>query len=408
MNMEERIFGTIQNEFQMDGGDDDQRRTQIKQLYDFQMEELSRLREELRVLDEQIFATEMAVVDQSNLVSAARGIVGASGVLVSRPVRSARSTARAKQRLWTQHDGAVVRHENSLGDSALNSATTFSVCAFGMVYSPFHKRFEAPRQSLIAHASTATVVLVGALGDLVHILYPGDRVWLLYWLDRNDGLWRNFVRPPRSKQGQRTGVFATRSPNRPSPIGLSLCTVDRKYNVDESVVLHVSGADMLDETPVISVRKYQENTEAFPHARAGWLDDRAAVQPLYYDEFSDDDVCHSVIVEFDFESSEKLKFIQNESPIDVFVMVRQSLRRVMAELLTDVQNVGITDDNLPRREYGSMALGAFRVSYEIYISLKKVIVTGVTSGMRRSVCEEEANADPEASLHLSFQNKYCL
>jgi hypothetical protein len=75
------------------------------------------------------------------------------------------------------------------------------------------------------------------------------------------------VLPPRSTSG-RKGVFATRSPHRPNPIGLSAVRLDRV----EGLVLHVREIDILDGTPVLDLKPYVPYTDAHPAARSGWLE----------------------------------------------------------------------------------------------------------------------------------------
>lgn len=388
------------------------RNAQLAQLSLFQNNQLQDLREELASLDTEIAALEENIVAQANLVCAARGVVGARGGTVPHPEKQPRSAKRAKQRLWQRRDGQVIRHN----ESSPTNAETLNFAPCGMVYTPFHKRFEAPRQSMTAHAANATITLVGPSASFASSVVAKDRVWLLYWLDRNDGLWREFVRPPRSKGG-RVGLFATRSPNRPTPIGLSLCVVD---HVDQANgVLKVSGVDILDETPLMAIKKYDSATECFPDALCGWLDDSDKVQPLYYDKGSDDELCETVRVNFADEAASKLDFIESRSVVNIAEMIRLTLRRVLSDcVVKDHQHEGGDgdgdgdDDDRHLLEYsstsGSLAVGAFRISYDLFIAERKVVVTDVASGMRRGICEAEADSDPEALLHLSFQNSYSL
>ncbi len=101
-----------------------------------------------------------------------------------------------------------------------------------------------------------------ALRDLAGM----DRVWLLWWFHRNDN-WRPLVLPPRGPS-QRRGVFATRSPHRPNPLGLTsvplLGITGRR--------LSLGPCDLVDGTPVFDVKPYVGTYDAFPAARAGWID----------------------------------------------------------------------------------------------------------------------------------------
>ncbi len=97
-----------------------------------------------------------------------------------------------------------------------------------------------------------------------------DHIWVLFWFDRNPG-WRPKVLPPRSRTG-RKGVFATRSPHRPNPLGLSAVKLERV----DGLTLHVRDIDMLDGTPVLDIKPYVPYTDAITTARSGWLEEAAA------------------------------------------------------------------------------------------------------------------------------------
>lgn len=101
-----------------------------------------------------------------------------------------------------------------------------------------------------------------ALQDLAGM----DRVWLLWWFHRNDS-WRPLVLPPRGP-ARRRGVFATRSPHRPNPLGL---TVVRLLGI-EGRCLRLGPCDLVDGTPVLDLKPYVAAYDAFADARAGWID----------------------------------------------------------------------------------------------------------------------------------------
>jgi len=144
----------------------------------------------------------------------------------------------------------------------------------GIIHSPFDERYRAPRQpgaDPAAQAHTAEIHLhpgenyEQALSDLAGF----EKIWLLYWFHRNSG-WRPKVRPPRGGPTKR-GVFATRSPHRPNPLGLTLATL---IKIDGRT-LWVRDIDILDGTPLLDIKPYLPYAEAFPQARTGWLPDPA-------------------------------------------------------------------------------------------------------------------------------------
>lgn len=144
-----------------------------------------------------------------------------------------------------------------------------SVTPIGVIRTPFHEKYTAPRQpGADGEFALGRVVLdkghnfEQALSDLIGF----EKIWLVYLFDRNTN-WKPKVLPPRSSV--KRGVFATRSPHRPNPIGLSLVTLLEI----RGRTLIVEGVDMLDHTPILDIKPYLPTIEAFPGARAGWVAD---------------------------------------------------------------------------------------------------------------------------------------
>lgn len=134
----------------------------------------------------------------------------------------------------------------------------------GFVRSPFNEKVEAPRQAVL-NDTPGTVEVLPAYQDALSDLGGFERIWLLFWFDRSEG-WKPKVLPPRSDA--KRGVFATRAPHRPNPIGLSAVRLERV----DGLVLHIRDLDLVDGTPVIDIKPYIPYADAFPDASAGWLD----------------------------------------------------------------------------------------------------------------------------------------
>ncbi|MBN8540933.1 MAG: tRNA (N6-threonylcarbamoyladenosine(37)-N6)-methyltransferase TrmO [Deltaproteobacteria bacterium] len=94
-----------------------------------------------------------------------------------------------------------------------------------------------------------------------------ERVWLVFGFHESQG-WLPMVRPPRG-DGEKRGVFATRSPHRPNRIGLSSV---RLLKVEGRNLL-IEGHDLLDETPIYDIKPYLPQADSFPEAKAGWVDE---------------------------------------------------------------------------------------------------------------------------------------
>jgi tRNA-Thr(GGU) m(6)t(6)A37 methyltransferase TsaA len=135
----------------------------------------------------------------------------------------------------------------------------------GIIRSPFHEAAGTPIQPVFAEGTEGTVEVLPQYAEGLRDLAGFDRLWLIYHLHcASPGRMR--VVPFRDNREH--GVFATRSPCRPSAIGLS-CV--RLLGI-EGNTLRVGGVDMLDGTPLLDIKPYAPAFDSFPGAKAGWLD----------------------------------------------------------------------------------------------------------------------------------------
>ena len=102
------------------------------------------------------------------------------------------------------------------------------------------------------------------------------RIWLIFFFHRSGG-WGPKVRPPRG--GPKRGLFATRAPDRPSPLGLTNVALEA-VDVERGEV-HVLGLDLLDETPILDIKPYLPMFDAWPDAGHGWIEPylEAGIEP---------------------------------------------------------------------------------------------------------------------------------
>jgi len=129
-------------------------------------------------------------------------------------------------------------------------------------------KFQAGHQPSAAAEARNELELLPDCGyeDALRDLAGFDRVWLLWWFHRNEA-WRPLVLPPRGPV-QRRGVFATRSPHRPNPLGLT--PVPLLGLAGRTLLL--GACDLVDGTPVFDLKPYVPSFDAFPDSRAGWID----------------------------------------------------------------------------------------------------------------------------------------
>jgi tRNA-Thr(GGU) m(6)t(6)A37 methyltransferase TsaA len=139
----------------------------------------------------------------------------------------------------------------------------------GIVRTSLATKVEAARQPRAAQGASARIELFPGR-NFEHALEDLARwklIWVIFWFHHNPG-WRPKVLPPRSTSG-RKGVFSTRSPHRPNPIGLSVVRLEKVDGLN----IHVLDADILDGTPVLDIKPYVAYTDSHPDAGNGWLDD---------------------------------------------------------------------------------------------------------------------------------------
>lgn len=142
------------------------------------------------------------------------------------------------------------------------------------IHSAFPEKFGIPRQSGLVEELAARVVFEPEYrrAEAVRGLEEFSHIWLIWEFSqaRRD-TWSPTVRPPRLGGNQRLGVFATRSPYRPNPIGLSCVRLERvELDRELGPVLHVRGADLMDGTPIYDVKPYLPYADCRPEAAGGF------------------------------------------------------------------------------------------------------------------------------------------
>ncbi len=142
------------------------------------------------------------------------------------------------------------------------------------IHSDFPTKFGIPRQSGLVEALRAVVVFEPEYRniDALKGLSDFSHIWLIWGFSETvREEWSPTVRPPRLGGNVRMGVFATRSPFRPNPIGLSSVRLLAVENtVQQGPILHIAGADLMDGTPIYDIKPYLLTTDLHPDATAGF------------------------------------------------------------------------------------------------------------------------------------------
>jgi tRNA-Thr(GGU) m(6)t(6)A37 methyltransferase TsaA len=156
----------------------------------------------------------------------------------------------------------------------------FRVHSIGVIHSEFKEAVGTPIQPTYAEQAAGQVVIAERYADALEDIEGFERLWLIYWMDRAGGFQAR-VTPYRDTRAH--GLFATRAPCRPNPIGLSAVRLVRR----EGCILQVAEVDILDGTPLLDIKPYVPEFDAQPRSRAGWLEDSGEGRRLADARFHD-------------------------------------------------------------------------------------------------------------------------
>lgn len=144
----------------------------------------------------------------------------------------------------------------------------------GFIRTDFPDKFGIPRQSGLLDRTEAVIEFVPPYNDpdAFRDIACWSHLWLIWLFDRNTpGPVHLTVRPPRLGGNRRVGVFATRSPYRPNPLGLSCVRLTgTEVTPDKGMLLHVAGADLCDGTPILDIKPYVPYADCRQEASSGF------------------------------------------------------------------------------------------------------------------------------------------
>lgn len=213
---------------------------------------------------------------------------------------------------------------------------TVPVHIIARIRSQFPEKFGIPRQSGLVEELKARVVFEPEYRDpqALRGLEGFSHIWLIWQFSRSMGAgWSPTVRPPRLGGNERMGVFATRSPFRPNPMGLSCVKLEKvELSTSEGPVLWVAGADLMDGTPIYDIKPYLPYADCKPQAVGG------------------------------FASAPKEATLTVDFPPQLLERVPRELREALTGVLA--QDPRPTYHHDPQRVYG-MAFGGLQVRFTV-------------------------------------------
>jgi tRNA-Thr(GGU) m(6)t(6)A37 methyltransferase TsaA len=253
---------------------------------------------------------------------------------------------------------------------------SFMFHPIGIISSPRKHRYDVPRQGSLDESHEARILLHEGhhFEQAIDDLKGFDRIWLLYVFHLNEG-WKPRVQVPRHRQ-DKVGVFATRAPYRPNPIGLS-CV--RLLEI-EGLALRIGECDLLDGTPLLDIKPYLPYADSFPDAATGWVPEKEEK----YD------------VLFEAKAMHQLLWLRSED-IDILPFAETQLE---AQPLDASRKRVSQHPALPDRHV--LAYRTWRIVFRVDEPHFKVHVESLGSGYSANDLAVEQDTYEDKELHRSF------
>ncbi len=220
----------------------------------------------------------------------------------------------------------------------------YEIKPIAYIYNDFPDKFGIPRQSGLAKHLKATLQFEPEFRspEIIRGLEDYSHLWLIWGFSKNiQSGWTPTVRPPRLGGNVRKGVFATRSPFRPNPLGLSSVRLESiEFDKKSGPILHISGADLMNGTPIFDIKPYLPYVDCHPDASNG------------------------------FAGSVKDYALQVEFPKELLDIIPKDKRDALLEVLSQDPRPSYQDD--PNRIYG-MFFADFNIKFKVSDNVLSVI-----------------------------------
>ncbi len=255
----------------------------------------------------------------------------------------------------------------------------------GVIHTPWKDKRSAPRQPAAARDVAGTIELRSGchFEDALQDVAQWSHLWVLFWFDRNHD-WRPKVLPPRSQQ--KRGVFSTRSPHRPNPIGLSAVRLLRVAGLQ----LHVLDVDMLDQTPVLDLKPYVPYTDSIAAANSGWLPGHVSSAP---------DPGPRYTISWSVLAQEQLQWLAAHTPLPLQALAEEVLQ--LGPAPHPYRRIRDLGDHL------RLAVKDFRLRFVVDASQVRVLDIG-TGYRKRVLADPHAQASESTPLcvHRAFVARF--
>lgn len=227
----------------------------------------------------------------------------------------------------------------------------FQLVPVGIVHSPFREKFGTPRQpGLIAEVISSVEILPPYdTQEAFEGVEQFSHLWICFIFHKNKARpWTPRVRPPRLGGNKTIGVFASRSPYRPNPLGLSVVEFVGIRKQDNKLFLDIRGADIIDGTPVVDIKPYLPYSDSISRASAGYAERSPEAQ---------------LQVEFSEQAQQQLQLARGKYP---------ELENLIRQVIALDPRPAYSRDNESGKQYG-MKLLEFNVQWQVAKGIARVV-----------------------------------
>jgi tRNA-Thr(GGU) m(6)t(6)A37 methyltransferase TsaA len=250
----------------------------------------------------------------------------------------------------------------------------------GYFHSSQSEKYMAPRQSSLGMVAQGQILLSSGCNfeQALEDLEGFERIWLIYWIHRNQ-TWKPKVTTPRG--GPKRGVFATRSPHRPNPLGLSCVTLLSIHGRK----LTIGTTDLLDGTPILDIKPYIPYADAFPESKQGWIAESPPIS-LYP-------------VSWTNEALDQVQFIAEQAGIEIKGAIELRLRENPFPFPS--HRIKMKGDGY------ELSFKTWRVAYTI--AEGTVVIQSLYSGYdSETLCGLKPSRWDDVPIHCAFIKKFYL
>jgi tRNA-Thr(GGU) m(6)t(6)A37 methyltransferase TsaA len=256
----------------------------------------------------------------------------------------------------------------------------------GIVKSPLRLKQESPRQGNLVEVGESYIELVAGNNyeQALEGLEEFERIWVIYQFHLNES-WKPKVNVPR-KTDSKLGVFATRSPYRPSSLGMSCVKLERI----EGRSIYIAESDILNGSPVFDIKPYVDYCDSFQTKYPDWL------QEAEEEEFK------VVIPEF---IRKRIDYLEKHSELNFYQFITTQLK--YQPLNTQKKRVTVLEDREEGMKLAEIAFRTWRMQLEVDMSSRSIVITKLFTGYRmEELMDSDDDPYGDKKLHLKFQKKF--